>query len=841
MLSLLILRKQVIFLTLLIMLMTSVIHSQNAVRDTIYVNDNSLEEIITYGAKDSIYIDAKKKIVHLYNQAHVEYGTIEMEAGYIQIDLSKNEILATYLDSADQKIGQPQFTDGAEKITASSIRYNLNTEKGYILDVRTQYEENYLYMGVAKRQPNEEIHFKNGQFTTCDLEDPHFHFQLTKAVLIPDKRIVSGPMNLWVKGVPTFLGLPFIIIPQQKDKLTGFIFPQIVPSSPFGFGFQDLGYYWPIGERWQSTFYGTLYSKGSFGLKSQTDYYVRYKFRGSFTLGFSSFRSGFPTGDVQNNFQLMWNHLQEPNANPNWNFTSNVNFNSINNPRFNLDPVNNQYINNAFNSDVRLDRKFGRLPLRAGMKLSSRQSSVTKNIELVSPVVNFNMTQIYPLKGLFKSNRGYRQIFTRLGVTYDMEGKNTSTIPDSVLQSGDFQAISNQFKNGIQQSATVKTTAGLLKNTLKINPLITYSNLYNFQTTEKFLDSNNQLQSRLVNVPGMSQSMNLTVNATTILYSYYRFIGKRKSLLRHVLTPTFGYSYQPNLNPIKTFQYPNNLEVEYSPFELSAYNAGVRRNASLITFGMNNTLELKQVSAKDTVTGFRKIKLLDNFSVSGNYDLLKDSMNLSDFNTSLRISPSNALNFVATGTFTPYALNDSTLTPLNAYALQSENKLGTFTNVSLNTNFVIAPKESREKLSEMQDKLSENWNADYQQYILRPDRLITFDIPWKLNLAHVYSVNLNQNRTIMSDPNYRMVQTLSLNGDISFTKRWKLSGNTSFDFETAKLTYTTLNLVRDLHCWVLSFNWTPIADLKFFSFQMNAKSALFQDAKLRFQKPPFFL
>ena len=127
----------------------------------------------------------------------------------------------------------------------------------------------------------------------------------------------------------------------------------------------------------------------------------------------------------------------------------------------------------------------------------------------------------------------------------------------------------------------MKSTAGLLKNTLKINPSLNYSNNFNFQTSEKFIDTNSNVGTRLTSTPGMSQQVSLNVNATTILYSYYRFVGKRKSLLRHVLTPSFGYSYQPNLNPTSRIVNPiNNQIIEYSPFELSTYQSLSTRDAS---------------------------------------------------------------------------------------------------------------------------------------------------------------------------------------------------------------------------------------------------------------------
>ncbi|MFA7273073.1 MAG: putative LPS assembly protein LptD [Crocinitomicaceae bacterium] len=819
-------------------------------KDTIYVNDFSMEDIGKYSSADSIFTDLKNKKVHLYSNAKVAYGDVSMTAGYIQIDLEKNEVLATYLiDSLGNKLGKPEFDDGAEHMTASSIRYNFNTEKGYIQEMMTQQEENYLYMGVAKRQANEEIHFLKGRFTTCDLEDPHFHFQLSKAILIPDKRIVSGPMNLWIKGVPTFLALPFIILPQQKDKLTGFIFPQVIPSSAYGFGFSQLGYFIPINDKIQTTVYGSLYSRGSYGFSNSTDYYVKYKFKGNFNLGYERYLNGFPSNTSKTNVKIIWSHQKDSKSNPNLQFRSNVNFQSINNPQINLDPNNNNYLNNTFNSDIALDKTFANLPIRTGIKITARQSSVNKSIELNSPTVNFNMTQIFPLKKLVNGTQGWRQIIARFGVTYDMEGKNQSSFADSLMKQADFTRIGQAYKNGVSQRATAKTTVGLFKNTLKINPSITYRNDINFQTVEKFNDSTDttgvmqySIRNDLQKITGMAQFFDVKVNATTVLYSYYKFAGKRKSLLRHVMTPTIGYSYIPNLNSTRTLNVINQIKpLSYSQFEQSVYSSGATNDQSLITFAMNNTFELKRQSDKDTVTGFRKIKIIDNLSISGNYDLLKDSMKLSDFNWNLRISPFKFLNFQASGVYSAYNWNDSTGAKTKDFAIDSRSKLGRFLSSTFSTGLTLAPKESLNKIQDTKQKMEDNWNADYQYFILHPEQMITFDIPWKATISHNVSWNINQNKTSVNRDKSSLVQTIRLDGDISFTKRWKLAGSSSFDFKTAKVTYVQMNLVRNMHCWQLSFNWTPVAAYKSFSFQMNAKSSLFQDAKLRFQKPPFFL
>lgn len=188
-------------------------------KDTIYITDNSIEDIIKASAIDSMVHDQKNRILYLYGDAHVFYEKIAINASFIQVDFSKNEVYASYtLDKDSNRVGVPVFTDGVEDVVASKIKYNFNTKKGFIQETKIKQDENFLYMEVAKIHANEDIHFKKGRFTSCNLEEPHYHFQLSKAILIPEKRIVSGPMNLWVMGIPTPLGLPFIFIPQKKLK-----------------------------------------------------------------------------------------------------------------------------------------------------------------------------------------------------------------------------------------------------------------------------------------------------------------------------------------------------------------------------------------------------------------------------------------------------------------------------------------------------------------------------------------------------------------------------------------------------------------------------------------------
>jgi hypothetical protein len=812
-------------------------------RDTLVLNDDSFDQIVTYSARDSIYNDVKRKQVHLYGDASVKTEDISMKAGYILIDLEKNEMEARYAYDADSnRVEFPVFTDGAQEVKAATVRYNFDTEKGYIQELAIKQDELFLYMGVAKRQPNDEIHFKEGRFTTCDLEEPHYHFQLSRAIMIPEERIVTGPMNLWIAGVPTPLGLPFSVIPQQKERTHGILFPEIVPQSLYGFGVQNLGYYFPINQNLQTSAYVNLYSRGSWGVRDVLDYSKRYGFSGSLDVGFQQFRSGFPSKDANNKLSITWNHRKLPKSNPYWDFNSNVNFISDNKSKNNLDPLNEQYFNNSFNSDINLNRNFPGKPITTGLKISVRQNSQTKNVGLTSPQFNLNVSRVFPFKNVVRGTKGWQQAISRIGVTYAFEGVNRASFRDSLLQNFNAPAISNNFMNGFQQAMSIQTSAALFKNTVKINPSINYSTKLNFQQIQKSYDPlTNKTITDTISKTGVAHELSFNVQATTMLYSYYKFVGKKKPLLRHIATPSLGFRYVPQLNTLITDSVGVNQNlVTYSPFERSIYQSGASKAAGMITFGVNNTFELKRMSAKDTLTGFSKTRIIDMFSVNGSYDLMKDSMKLSDIDMNLRISPFEWINFVANSSFSPYAY-DSTGKTLGIYALSNGQSLGRIMRTGLTTTLTITSKESRKKIDENKQNVIENWNSDLNYYALHPEWIMDFTIPWKVSLSHVYSINTNTAISALQPDKYTQIQTLVVNGDISFTKRWKIGGNVNFDVKNPRITNARITLSRSLHCWAMSFFWTPIGGNKSFLFSIRNTSSLLNAAKIEIRRPPVFL
>ncbi|MES2554851.1 MAG: putative LPS assembly protein LptD [Bacteroidota bacterium] len=815
-------------------------------QDTVVMNSNDFESQVIYSARDSIFCDYKKQQIHLFGDAHLNYTDVDMRADYLLIDLGNKEVYASYtLDSLGRRVGSPIFVQGTDTVKTATLRYNFETEKAYIQEVSIKQDEFYLTMERGKRQANEEIHFVNGKFTTCNLAEPHYHFFLSRAILVPDKRIVTGPMNLWIMGVPTPLGLPFSVIPQRKerDKKHGFLMPQFTAVSPYGFGLQNLGYYIPINDKLQTTIYGTLYSRGSFGLKTNTEYAARYKFRGYFEAGYQFFRTGFPDSIKLSNIELHWNHQQDPKANPKWSFNTDINFNSNSTNKQTLNPQNPQYFNNTLNSDINLGRTFIGTPLSMRLKASMRQNSSSGLISLNSPDFNFTATRFYPFKRK-KAAVGKVRSYESIGMTYFLDATNRANFQDRFLSNGDFDSIGQTFMNGAKHSTTIQWTLNVLRNTVRFTPSVTYSQKYNFQSIEKTFDPVNQVVVvDSLNRGVFSQQLTTSGSLSTNLYSYYRFIGKRNTLLRHVMTPSVTFSYIPAIQG-GVGSYVNtvtNTQTFYSQHERSVYSEGYTKDVGRLDFTVVNSFELKQRSDEDTLTGYKKTRIIDNLILSTSYDIFKDSLNWGNLNMGMLINPIDVLNINITGTHSFYAWDDSTGVSNSKYAINEGQGIGRLINFSIATGWTLTSKKSREILQNQQQQMSTTWNPQYQNWLVMPSQIVSFDIPWKISFNHLLSYSINSDQETFQKRKYTPNHTLTLTGDVTITENWKVVATTYLDIKSMNVTNTRLTLYRNIHCWNLLFDWTPIGTNKSFMLTIKGNGQALSNAQLRLQRPPFVL
>ncbi len=138
----------------LFILSSVLINSTNIISQEDTVQKSSqLEAVLNWTAKDSIILDMVNKQTYLYNDGHIDYGEIILDACFIKFDFESKTVYAKYcLDSNNQKIGKPILSDGSTSTTSDSLKYNFKTKKGITYEVKLQEGESYIHGQKVKRQ-----------------------------------------------------------------------------------------------------------------------------------------------------------------------------------------------------------------------------------------------------------------------------------------------------------------------------------------------------------------------------------------------------------------------------------------------------------------------------------------------------------------------------------------------------------------------------------------------------------------------------------------------------------------------------------------------------------------
>ena len=103
--------------------------------------------------------------------------------------------------------------------------------------------------------------------------------------------------------------------------------PSYGESANMGFFIKDGGYYFAINNKMDLALKSDIYSRGSWNVKSNLRYINRYKYNGSLNISYGKLKNsyrGFPDYSEKQDFNIKWSHKQDPKANPDFNFSANI-------------------------------------------------------------------------------------------------------------------------------------------------------------------------------------------------------------------------------------------------------------------------------------------------------------------------------------------------------------------------------------------------------------------------------------------------------------------------------------------------------------------------------------
>lgn len=793
-------------------------------KDTIIKPTSSVESKITHNAVDYILQNAKKKQVILYNQAHVTYQDIDLKAGYILIDNKKNTLFAKGIKDSLGYKQRPVFKQGGQESEQDSILYNFKTKRAIIYGIKTNQAGMITYGDKMKRVNDSTVFLRDIKFTTSDKKNPDYYISTKKAKLVPGKKIIVGTSNLVIADVPTPIAIPFAYFPMSDKRASGFIIPTWGEASNQGYFLQNGGYYLAVNDYLDISLMGDLYTNGSWGLRAESNYVVRYKYNGSFSLRYENLiRSvkGFDDYSKSTNFNIRWNHNQDSKANPNARFSASVNLGSSKYFRESLNEINTaDFLTNTLSSSVSFYKKFVGTPFNMNATATHSQNTNTQEITMTLPSVQLNMDRVYPFagKGGVKKNA-----LQKIGLNYSMKGDYRINTTDSLFFKPE---MFNTAKAGIQHTASANTNMKVLKY-FTLSPNANFKEVWNFDYINKRYDPNalhtNGSLGAAVNdtIRGFKafREYSAGVSLSTTVYGDFKFKGKLKAI-RHTIRPSISYGYRPDFANKYNQQVQQSIDptdiLTYSPFENGIYGRPGSGLSNSIGISINNTLEAKVASKDSTDVEDKKITLLNNLNFSTSYNIAADSLRWSpvSVNAGTRIFKEK-LSINLNATLDPYQINNK------GFRIDKFNKgLFRLTNANLSANLSLSSKDFEDK-----QKNTNSGNQTKQNNVKKAN-LYRARVPWSINLA--YAVNYTDDGINTSGISSN---SLMFNGNLELSPKWKVRYNSGYDFKNKGFTYTRLGFTRDLDSWSFNFDWSPFGNNKSYYFRIGVNSSMLSDLK----------
>lgn len=812
------------------------------------ISKDSLEAPVYYSAKDSGILDIPSKKFYLYGKANAKYQTMDITAAVIEIDNQQQLAKAFGVkDTLGVTINKPVMKDDDMTSESDSMFYNFKTQKGLTKKTLTKQGEMFVYAERIKKISATEYFASKGRFTTCNLDTPHFAFRTNKMKLINNKWAYTGLTYPEFEGVPIPIGIPFGIFPLNKGRHSGFLAPTFSATQDVGLGLEGLGYYKVLNEYIDVTLRSNIYSYGGFMLNIISSYRKRYRYNGGLNFMFLHTKYNFkgdPDYRAINTYSLAFNHAIDSKARPGTSFSANVNVSSS---KFNQLVPNNPIANvtNQLLSSIYYTKNWQQGKYILQMSATHNQNNRSHLFNISLPNVNFDATTFFPFK---KEERvGEEKWYEKIGISYSGRLQNQLAFYDTLnYKNARNKSLLKHLFDTAQWGATHAIPLTLSLPSLgpfQVSPGISYSEKWFGQKNLRSWNPNTKKLDTILN-RGFFAAREITTSLgfQTAIFGTFNFKKSNLVAIRHTIRPNFSINYKPDL--VKKFYYDMQVNALKDTVRFSAFNGSPGSSPGTFAgmgFGISQQLEAKVKDKSDTTgKGTKKIRLLDNFSINSGYNFFApgDTCKLNDIAITIGTTLFDKINIDASTSVVPY-IQDKSGNRTRFYAWQGEKfKLGNINSgrLSISTKFQSKSKDEKKKKDEKNERTSDYYNPDedfrQQEYIRNhPAEFTDFTIPWSIDLSFsmIFSKQLKPDFSGLTSTTSA---SMTLNGDFSLTPKWKIGGSGFIDAKNIKLEQFSMFISREMHCWQLSINVTPVGLYPSFNISINPKSGILRDLKI---------
>jgi hypothetical protein len=841
-------------------------------KDSIKPKKELLEHTVKYHAVDYTKFNQKEHKLYLFNEATIDYGDMNIAAGSITIDYTKNTVYAKGItDSIGGYTQKPVFTQESNVVEPDSIIFNTETKKALIYNSKTEQGDGIIIASITKKE-NDSVYFlKNAKYTTAeDLEDPEYYIRLLKAKIVPGKKIVTGAAGLYIYDIPTPVWLPFSFFPQSEKQTSGIIIPSFGEQNNRGYFLQNGGYYLAISDYVDLALLGDYYTNGSYGFRTESTYAKRYKFRGNLGFRYESLinsERGFPDYSKSSIYNIRWSHSQDGKSNPNSRFSASVNLGSSKYYQTSVNQINTgAFLNNTLSSSVSYSKTFqGELQPNISLTATHSQNTNTQQINMTLPTFQGSLGRIYPFASRAGTKKG---IIQNINLQYSVRGENRINTTDSLFFK---KEMFNDAKAGFQHTIPLTTNFKLFKY-FSLSASSNFNEVWTFKTIEKSYDAAAR-ETIIEDVNGFDafRTYNFSTSLGSTVYGMFNFEKEGKDTkikaIRHIIRPSVSYNINPafdkyyetaevvNADGLSQAQLDaiyNNTNLEYTRFEQGVFGGPGKNFSSSMGISVSNNLEAKVRDKDSTATEPKKIMLLNNLNFSTSYNFAGDSLQWSPVRMSGGTQLFNnkmSVNFGAT--LDPYAL-DNNNTRINKFNIDNGGSLFRLTTANLTTSWSLSSDkggkkdENKRGIQEnlrsggrdddlfgiSEDFANQQINEEEEEEEEAPSEFYNYKIPWNLRIA--YALNYSNNRR----ENQISSHSLMFSGDIKLSDKWSIGASSGYDLKNAGFTYTQLRFERDLMSWRMNFSWVPFSSRSSWNFFIGIKSNILKDLKYEKRNQP---
>jgi len=807
-----------------------------------------VDTAVVYGARRITSLKDDGVII-LHGDAEVKFKNITIKAAKITIKMDENLLIAEGVPDTSNAaalstgsgrskyIGLPEFSDGKEKMVGERMEYNFKSEKGRIIRGRTEFQKGYYFGEAVKRVSDNVFNVANGVYSTCDREEPHYHFRGKKMKVIVNDKVIAKPVVFFIGKIPLAI-FPFAIFPlKENGRQSGVIIPQYGSSPTEGRYLRNLGYYWAISEYLDTQLTVDFFEKTGVLLRGNLNYALRYNFTGNVSGSFT--RKNFETSK-QRRWNLSMRHNQTIDENTSFNVDAS--FQSNNNFYREFSSNRDQRLNRQIRSNATFSKRWGDGKNSITINMSQTRDIETGSDTRTLPQIRFsrNQSALIPFKD-DPTGRSKKKPRWYNFLRYDYRGFLVNTVRKDSTNDTD-EDVNRRAEHDVNLSYT---NPNKLFGVLSWSQSLRYEEDWFDRTKTYTLDrATNRFIAKDTTGFAARRVFSYSTSLNTNIYGTFgTHIGPIKAF-RHTMRPSISFSYRPDFSSdfwgyFETLEDTTGKQVDLDRFRGLGGSSTPAVESKSLGYRLSNLFQMKlQDGDKE-----KKINLF-NLDFSGGYNFALDSLKLQNLSTSFRANPRRNINismnmshsfygfdpqngrtvdrllFKQGGVFSALRLTRFQVDAawnLSGRKKKAEQAVGQRTansgaeRVAVQQVGGVAP----ERAGTTQDRFSPN------------DAFSALDIPWRARLAFSYGVNkfnpLSTSKTAYLD--------LS-NVEVQLTQKWRIGYRLRYDIESGEIVDQRISFYRDLHCWEARFDWNPSGIGKGYYFKVNIKAPHLSDIKI---------